>query len=347
MPSLPRSAAAPSGVLVLGAGVIGLATALALRERGLAVTVIEAAERPAAQASWAGGGILCPLRIWEEPAAVQSLFRASRETYPAWADALHRRSGIDIEWRPTGIEWRLPAAALAAAEAWHRDEGLPFQREADRLWSPTLGQVRSPRLGKALVAALAAAGVPLRLGSPAQLWIEQGRVRGLICDGTPLAAAAVVVAAGAWSGELLAAAGLRLDVQPVKGQMLRLASPGSAARPVTVGEGIYVIPRADDQVLVGSTVEHVGFDTRPTPEARERLRTEAEALCPWLRDAPLLQHWAGLRPGSPEGVPSIGPGPLPGLWLNTGHHRNGLALAPTSAERLAGALAAALADAPG
>lgn len=332
---MSRHAGGAPPILVVGGGVIGLATALALQDRGLRVGVIEAGSQPAAQASWAGGGIVCPLRVWEEPAAVQSLFRASRQAYPAWAESLRRRSGIDVEWRQTGIEWRLPEEALAAAEAWHRDEGLPFQRDTDRLWSPSLGQVRNPRLGKALVAALAAAGVPLRLGSPAQLWIEQGRVRGLICEGEPLAAAAVVVAAGAWSGQLLAAGGVRLDVQPVKGQMLRLASPGSGRRPVTVGEGAYVIPRADDQVLIGSTVEHAGFDTRPTPEARLQLRAAAEALCPWLRDAPLLQHWAGLRPGSPQGLPAIGPGPLPGLWLNTGHYRNGLALAPASAARLA------------
>lgn len=328
--------------VVVGGGVIGLATALALHDRGLRVSVIEAGPQPAAQATWAGGGIVCPLRVWDEPPAVQALFRAAREAYPAWTDDLRARSGIDPQWRATGLEWRLPAETLRRAADWHRAEGLPWVEAADRLWSPTLGQVRNPRLGKALAAALAAAEVPLQLGRPARLWIESGRVLGVVCHGERVAAQAVVLAAGAWSGRLMAEQRLELNVAPVKGQMLRLHSPGSASRPVTVGESVYVIPRADDQVLVGSTVEHAGFDCRPTAEAASRLRLAAETLCPWLQDAPLLQHWAGLRPGSPQGIPSIGPGPLPGLWLNTGHYRNGLALAPASAERLAAKLVAAV-----
>lgn len=327
--------AQPSQVLVLGAGVIGLATALSLHERGIRVAVVEAAERPATQASWAGGGILCPLRVWDEPSAVQQLYRRSLARYPAWVQALHQRGGLDPEWRCTGVEWRLPSADLDQAEAWHRAEGLPYQREPERLWSPTLAQVRNPRLGRALAATLAAEGVPVQLGDAAALWVEAGRIRGLRVSGAPWHAEAVVVAAGAWSGQILAAVGLGLEVAPVKGQMLRVASSGSRDRPVTVGESVYVVPRADDQVLVGSTVEHVGFDTRPTEDAGRHLRREADRLCPWLQGEDVLQHWAGLRPGSPGGVPHIGPGGMPGLWLNTGHYRNGLALAPASAEQLA------------
>jgi glycine oxidase len=124
--------------------------------------------------------------------------------------------------------------------------------------------------------------------------------------------------------------------------MLRFELPQSVHWPITIGEAGYVIPRGDGTVIAGSTLEHTGFDKGVTREAAARLHAVAVRLCPALADAPVAQQWAGLRPGSPEGVPWIGPSAVPSLWLNTGHHRNGLALAVASAERLTSLLLAAL-----
>ena len=145
----------------------------------------------------------------------------------------------------------------------------------------------------------------------------------------------VVVAAGAWSGELLATLGLYLPVEPVKGQMILYKCELDYLPAMVLAEGRYAIPRRDGHVLVGSTLEHVGFDKTPTGEARASLKASAEKMLPGLAQREVVGHWAGLRPGSPDGVPFIGEVPeLPGLWLNCGHYRNGLVLAPASCELL-------------
>jgi glycine oxidase len=174
---------------------------------------------------------------------------------------------------------------------------------------------------------------------------EQAAVSGFVRDGERVVgvqtaqgevrAERVVLTAGAWSGELLATLGLELPVEPVKGQMILFKCAADFLPSMVLAKGRYAIPRKDGHILVGSTLEHCGFDKTPTDEALASLKASAIELLPALADAEVVGHWAGLRPGSPDGVPFIGPVPgHEGLWLNCGHYRNGLVLAPASCQLL-------------
>jgi glycine oxidase len=157
-----------------------------------------------------------------------------------------------------------------------------------------------------------------------------------LADGATLEADAFVVCGGAWSARLLAGAGAGLPVRPVRGQMILYRRPAGELPCIVLAEGRYVIPRRDGHVLCGSTLEEVGFDKTATTEARASLEASAARLWPVLAGQAPVAHWAGLRPGSPDGIPFIGR--VPGsdnLWVNAGHHRNGLVLAPASARLLA------------
>ncbi|MCY1179197.1 Glycine oxidase [compost metagenome] len=146
----------------------------------------------------------------------------------------------------------------------------------------------------------------------------------------------VVLTAGAWSGDLLRPLGLELPVEPVKGQMILYKCAEDFLPSMVLAKGRYAIPRRDGHILIGSTLEHAGFDKTPTEVALESLKASAIELLPALAEATPVGHWAGLRPGSPEGIPYIGPVPgREGLWLNCGHYRNGLVLAPASCQLFA------------
>jgi glycine oxidase len=162
------------------------------------------------------------------------------------------------------------------------------------------------------------------------------RVRGVQCADGKVAAGATVIASGAWSARLVPG----IDVRPVRGQILELDAPAGALNRIIVSGHRYLLPRADGRIVVGSTVEEAGFDAAPTAAGAKELRAFASGLLPASAAWPVLRHWAGLRPGSADGIPIIGSVPgRPGLWLNTGHFRNGITLAPGSAARLAGLMA--------
>lgn len=338
--------------LIIGAGAIGLLTALTLAEQGETVTLLD---RQAAgrESSWAGGGIVSPLYPWRYSAAVTALAHWSQDFYPQLADTLHQRTGLDPEVHVTGLYW-LDLDDEAEALAWARRERRPLSAvsiQAAYQQVPALGpgferaiymadvaNVRNPRLVKSLKAALALhPNVTVR---------EHCEVLGFVVDGDavagvrtaegPLRAQRVVLAAGAWSGELLGTLGLALPVEPVKGQMILYRCAEGFLPRMVLARGRYAIPRRDGHILVGSTLEHAGFDKTPTREALESLQASAETLLPALASAERVGHWAGLRPGAPDGIPFIGPvSRHPGLWLNCGHYRNGLVLAPASCQLFA------------
>jgi glycine oxidase len=209
-----------------------------------------------------------------------------------------------------------------------------------------IANVRNPRLVKSLKAALLAMpNVTIHEQSEVSDFVRDGdKVIGVSTAAGDILGDAVVLAAGAWSGDLLARLELELPVEPVKGQMILYKCASGFLSSMILAKGRYAIPRRDGHILIGSTLEHEGYDKTPTVTALESLKASAIELIPALADAEVVGHWAGLRPGSPDGIPFIGQLPNhEGLWLNCGHFRNGLVLAPASCQLLTDLL---MGDAP-
>ncbi|MEQ7919879.1 glycine oxidase ThiO [Xanthomonas sp. WHRI 1810A] len=347
-------------IIIIGAGVIGLLTAFNLATAGADVVLLDRSS-VGQESSWAGGGIVSPLYPWRYSPAVTALAHWSQDFYPQLSQRLLAATGIDPEVHKTGLYW-LDLDDEAEALAWAAAQNRPLRAvEISSVYNavPVMGDgfqraihmadianVRNPRLVKSLEAAL--------LALPNVTVHEHAAVTGFVRDGDTVLGVStssgdilgdrVVLAAGAWSGELLQLLGLNLPVEPVKGQMILYKCASDFLPSMVLAKGRYAIPRRDGHILIGSTLEHEGFDKTPTEPALESLKASAVELIPALADAQVVGHWAGLRPGSPEGIPFIGPVPgFQGLWLNCGHYRNGLVLAPASCQLLTDLL---LAQAP-
>lgn len=336
-------------VVVVGGGVIGLLTALNLAAKVERVVVCDQGE-VGRESSWAGGGIVSPLYPWRYSPAVTALAHWSQAFYPQLGERLFASTGVDPEVHVTGLYW-LDLEDEAEALAWAVREQRPLTAvdiSAAYDAVPGLGagftraifmagvaNVRNPRLVKSLKAALASLpNVELREHCQITGFAQQdGRISGVHTADGLLEADDVVLSAGAWSGDLMATLGLTLPVEPVKGQMILYKCAEDFLPSMVLAKGRYAIPRRDGHILIGSTLEYAGYDKTPTEQALESLKASAVELLPGLADATPVAHWAGLRPGSPEGVPYIGPVPgHAGLWLNCGHYRNGLVLAPASCQ---------------
>lgn len=336
-------------VVVVGGGVIGLLTAFNLAAKVGQVVVCDQGE-VGRESSWAGGGIVSPLYPWRYSPAVTALAHWSQDFYPQLGERLFASTGIDPEVHTTGLYW-LDLDDEAEALAWAQRQRRPLSAvDISAVYDavPVMGpgfkhaihmagvaNVRNPRLVKALKAALLALpNVTLREHCQITGFVEDGgRVTGVLTADGVLQADEVVLSAGAWSGDLLRTLGLELPVEPVKGQMILFKCAEDFLPSMVLAKGRYAIPRRDGHILVGSTLEHAGYDKTPTEDALASLKASAVELLPALKDATVVGHWAGLRPGSPEGIPYIGPVPgHDGLWLNCGHYRNGLVLAPASCQ---------------
>ncbi|CAN5678385.1 glycine oxidase ThiO [soil metagenome] len=343
-------------VLVVGAGVIGCAIARELARADTPVTVIDRDE-PGRQASRAAAGMLSP---FGEAACAGTPFLelsdASLSRYTAFADALRDETSIDIEYRPAGklhlstgvLDGEL--RALATSPEADRFGMRVLDGDAARALEPAISSavttallierdhsVDNRRLTEAVIAAAKAAGAVFRTGDGVTaLATDSGRVTGVkLASGERIEAERVVIAAGAWAGEI---DGLPrpLPVRPVKGQMFAVRGDAGVIERVIVGDGCYIIPRDDGRLLVGATVEDVGFSSGPTPRGIASLMAAAVAAVPMIADLPLVETWAGFRPGTPDGLPIIGADPsVDGLVYATGHFRNGILLAPITAECVA------------
>jgi glycine oxidase len=346
-------------VAIIGAGVVGLGIAWRLAERA-AVTVFERG-RVGSGASHAAAGMLaacCEAEPGEE--ALVALGRESQARWPAFADDLQRASGIDVEMRDEGtlvlaltaddqaeiahrLEFQrrleLPLEWLSAAATRVREPHLAGKL-AGALFSPQDHQVDNRRLAQALHIAAAAAGAEIHEHRPVKAIDAQGgRARGIVLDdGTAVPADVVVLAAGAWSRSI---AGLPPDrrppVRPVKGQMLALRMDAAAPllRHVLWAPGAYLVPRYDGRLIVGGTVEEKGFDETITAGGVLMLLEAAWRAVPAIENLPIDEIWVGHRPGSRDDAPILGRGPLEGLFYATGHHRNGILLAPVTADAMA------------
>jgi glycine oxidase len=343
-----------SPIYIIGGGIIGLLSAHELEKAGERVVVLDR-RVVGHESSWAGGGILSPLYPWRYPEPVNQLAHWSQRAYPELAQSLRESTQLDVEWIRSGLlvlngaDSTDTGDAIAWAERW----AVPLVR-LDRaalhafvppmnpaieqaLYFPEVAQIRNPRLLAALRQVLIGRGVELRENVEV-LGFEQrqGCLQRLHTSIGSLSAERCIVAAGAWSAELLKGTGVALDHSPVKGQMLLLRPRAPLISRIILNEGYYLIPRRDGRILVGSTQEQTGFDKATSAAARAELCAAAQTMVPALADTEVEQQWAGLRPGSPQGIPIIDRHPeIRGLYICTGHFRNGLAMAPASARLMA------------
>ncbi|TYB44561.1 glycine oxidase ThiO [Actinomadura chibensis] len=354
-------------IVIVGAGVVGLATAWRAAAGGAAVTLVD--PEPASGASAVAAGMLTPvseLTYGEEP--LLRLGLASRDRYGAFVAELEDLTGLDTGYRTDGII----EVAFDADDLGHLDDlrrfqeslGIPVEaltgRECRRaepmlapgvrggLLAPEDGSIDPRRLTPALLAAAERAGARLVRRRAAGLLVERDAAAGVrLDDGTELRADRVLLAAGPWSGDLDGLPpGTVPPVRPVKGQVIRLRARtpfiSRSTRGIVKGSSVYLVPRADGEVVVGATQEELGFDTRVTAGGLWELLRDARELLPGITELEFAEVSAGLRPGSPDNAPVMGPTALPGLYVGTGHFRNGVLLTPVSAD----ILAATLLDAP-
>lgn len=357
-----KSSSATADVVVVGAGVIGAGIAWRIAQRGLRVTVCDA--RPGSGASWTAAGMLAPLsELHHGEAPLLALNLESAHRYPEFVAELRECTGSDVGYRRCGTvvaAWdSADLGELRALATFANSLGRPGQmltgRELRALvphLAPGLPggffaagdhQVDNRAMHRALVAAVQALpGTDVVLDHVTSAVVEQGRVAGVqLAGGARIDCAVVVLAAGAWTGTL---AGLPPDalptVRPVKGQTVRLSIPAAAAPDLIVrasvkGSPVYVVPRADGELVVGASSEEVGFDAEPRAGAIYELLRDAQSILPTLSEARFVEVSTSLRPGSPDNAPMIGESDLPGLVVATGHYRNGILLTPLTADAVA------------
>jgi glycine oxidase len=337
-------------VLIVGGGIVGCAIALRLREHGLAVAVVDRGE-PGREASWAAGGILAPEVEAHGPGAFLELMRAGVARWRRFAAELRAKSGVDVGYRDDGTLQLAfdddEAATLAARVRWQREAGLPVETLAagalaslePQLSPATLAvrygdghQIDTRAAIVALISSCVRAGVQLLRHEVRRVRHDHRRVIGIDTDAGALDAAHVVIAAGAWSSLVDGVPLAPGAIAPVRGQMIELRAPSPPVRHVVFGAGGYLVPRADGRVLVGSTEERAGFVKEVTAAGLTTLGARAARLCPALASLPVADHWSGLRPASADSLPYVGATAVNGLWLCSGHFRNGVLLAPLSAE---------------
>jgi glycine oxidase len=354
-------------VLVVGGGIIGLAVAWRARRCGMSVTVLERDECGQAT-SCIAAGMLAPVmevEFGEAGRRVLELGLRSAELWPAFAAELEQAGDVEVPLIGAGAMFVArdedEARELDRQFAFRESLGLRVERlrasearELEPALAPTVRLALAapddrsvdPRVVlAALRSACESEGVRLREHAPvARIELDGagGRVSGVrLQDGEPVLAGTLVLAAGPWSGEMAGLPdGAGVPVRPVKGQILRLrdpSGPGLVHRAVRF-EGGYVLPRADGRYVLGGTVEERGFDLAPTAGAAYEMLRVARELVPGVSELEIEELSVGLRPGTPDNAPAIGPGALEGLIWATGHYRNGILLAPLTAELVTGVL---------
>jgi glycine oxidase len=340
-------------VVVVGGGVVGCAVALRLVKAGARCTVVERSV-PGAEASSAAAGILAPQAEAEGPGPFLSLCLRSRSLYPGFVQEVEALSGMGVGFRPSGVLHLAFTDAsrdrLRARVAVQRGEGLEAEvldGKAVLCLEPAVNpavqgaalfpndaSVDNRLLMRALSMAAARAGVRFVTGHVRALLEAGGRASGVDVDGDRLAADAVVVAAGAWTG-LVPGSGLSpRQLRPARGQMVMLRSRLPLLERVVFSDQGYLVPRADGHLLAGSTVEFQGFAKEVTAAGLKHILALALEMAPGLAEVPVVETWAGLRPYTEDRLPVLGEGPLPGSFLASGHFRNGILLAPVTAEVL-------------
>ena len=343
-------------VIIVGAGVIGCTIAWRLAQTGLKVTVVERG-RVGCEASRAAAGMLSPQGESQTPGPFFDLCLRSRALYKSFAEELTEASGIDVEYKDEGTlfvvldnedkpgktswtEWQIEAGLSVehiTQGVLRKIEPAVTESASRAIFLPDEHQVENRRLMDALEVTIKRAGVELVEASEVTaLSTERSRVTGVVAGSKHLKSGSVVLAAGCWSDRLLEPLGLKLNVIPARGQMIAVRGPICPIERVIHSSGVYIVPRRDGRILIGATVEYSGFRKAVTVAATETLLSAALKLIPSLEEFDLEETWAGLRPDTPDHLPIIGPTAIDGLFLATGHFRNGILLAPVTAELILG-----------
>jgi glycine oxidase len=342
-------------VAIIGGGIIGASIAFELAPKKVRVIVLDRRE-PGQEASWAAAGMLSPAPHSPRDLPLVSFARESLRLYPQFVTAIEEASGKPAAHAREGA-LEIFMSADAEGESENRARGLrrlgfsaeSISADAVRQMDPAISPsacsaVRLPEeetvepraLMDALLTSLHNCGVEVRASCEASgLLIERDRCTGVIAGGEKILAEHVVVAAGCFSAEVADQASLShlAPTRPVRGQMLALRPKNSAPqlRHVVRSEQGYLVPRKDGTIVVGSTLEEAGFEKQVTAAGLHKMLNGAIEMCPALGAADVIETWAGLRPGSPDDLPILGPVDIAGLWMATGHYRNGILLAPATA----------------
>jgi glycine oxidase len=340
-------------VAIVGGGVIGSSIAFELASEKLSVVLLDR-QQPGHEASWAAAGMLSPGPDSADAPALTPLSIESFRLYPEFITSIEAASGRSTTFLRQGTLQVFPGPhAEAESEkmaAEYRKFGLqiePISLDAARkleealgpavraaAWIPEEGVVDPRLLMDAVLAAARRHGVEIRTNCSATAIVQEGvQCKGVIAGGEKISAGSVVVAAGSFTGGIDWLARYA-PTRPVRGQMLALRPKGPGIRRVVRSEAGYLVPRVDGRIIAGSTLEDVGFSKHVTPGGISKILEAALQLVPGLADAEIIETWAGLRPGTPDNLPVLGPTDIEGLFIATGHYRNGILLAPVTARLL-------------
>lgn len=340
-------------VAIVGGGVIGLSAALELAAEKLRVVVFDR-QQPGQEASWAAAGMLSPAPDSPRDLHLVPLSKEALKLYPEFIAALEEHSGkstgyarqgaLTVFLSPDGYAERdrlisehrelgLAAEAIAFETIRHSEPSITQSAQAIA-WHPEEGSVDPRALMAALLAAAQSRGIEIRADCPVEkLLFDETKCIGASVAGDKIHVATVILAAGCYSAQLADGSSLLActPTRPVRGQMLALRPDRPSLRRVLRSEHCYLVPRNNGCIAVGSTLEDAGFEKRVTPSGISHLLNSALELCPDLAGAELVETWSGLRPGSPDDLPILGPAGCDGLLIATGHYRNGILLAPITA----------------
>lgn len=323
-------------IIIVGGGIIGLTIAVELRLRGKSVTVLNRNFKEAA--THAAAGMLAP-RAENLQGVMLELALQSLSLYPEWVDKLYHFGGEDLDYNPCGIiapVYESPSPqALESENIWLDKKNLEYYQPnlgedvVGGWWYPEEGQVDPRRLGHVLLQIAESLGVELLEGVSAIAFDRhQGKIKNLRTKSGTFSAHTYILAGGAWSGNLQP-----LPVRPIKGQMLSLRMPSAnPLQRVIFGENTYLVPKTDGRLIVGATVEDIGWVKGNNAQGVNTLLNRAIRLYPPLASWSLREIWYGYRPGTPDEMPILGYGDSENLILATGHHRNGILLAPITAK---------------
>ncbi len=339
-------------VLVIGGGVIGMLTARNLRIAGLTVALLEK-HQLGGEASWAAAGILSKLYPWQQTASVQRLIAQGQMLFPALVAELKDETGtdaqllrcgmliIDVDETPAALAWaRNNKVQIELIDGHHLKQLEPHLDQGIHLalHAPSVMQVRPPLLIKAIRQSLRQRGVRIFEGTTVhKLILKSGKVAGVVTDQMTMFAEHNVICSGAWTQRLLQnISDDATDVEPVRGQMLLFKPERNLLTHIIVKDGLYLVPRKDQYILCGSTLEHVGFSKATTATAQRLLSAQARRLCPALSGQDPVRHWSALRPGTTRRLPYVCAHPeYAGLYINAGHFRYGIVMSAPTAKLMA------------